>query len=88
MISHQHQLVNLRGEKITGTVKIRLRPGFGIQGMNGEHVEGGPHDLPVAIAQQLIDTNRADAVFDDDLDEPEQRDPAPESRDPRANRRR
>jgi hypothetical protein len=83
----QHQVVNLRGEKISGTVRIRLRPGFAIQ-LAGQHVEGGPHDVPVAIAQQLIDSNRAEPVFDDDVAEPETREPVVEQRDPRANRRR
>jgi hypothetical protein len=88
MSSHQYQVTNLRGEKITGTVRIRLKPGFGIQGVNGEHIEGGPHELPVALAQQLLDSNRADPVFDDEIEQPVNRDPAIESRDPRANRRR
>jgi hypothetical protein len=87
MSSNQHQITNLRGEKITGTVRVRLKPGFGIQ-IAGEHIEGGPHDVPVAIAQQLLESNRADAVFEDDVEQPTNRDPAAESRDPRANRRR
>lgn len=88
MSSHQHQIVNLRGEKIAGTVKVRLRPGIGIQGVAGEHLEGGPHDVPVAIAQQLIDTNRADPVFADDVAKAETRDPAAENREQDSRRRR
>jgi hypothetical protein len=92
MSTNAHTVTNLRGEKITGTVRVRLKPGVGIQGVNGEHVEGGPHDLPVAIAQQLLDSNRADVVLPDDetedVTEVEERDPVVESRDPRANRRR
>ncbi|MFL5481142.1 MAG: hypothetical protein ACJ8AK_03050 [Gemmatimonadaceae bacterium] len=88
MSQHQYTVMNLRGEKITGTVKVKLRPGFGVQGPDGNHLEGGPHDLPVAIAQQLIDTNRADPVFDEDVAQPEQRDPIVEQRDPRTIRRR
>lgn len=87
MTTHQHTITNLRGEKITGTVKVRLRPGFGIQ-LAGEHIEGGPHDVPVAIAQQLLDSNRADIVTPSELEEPETRDPVVESRDPRQLRRR
>lgn len=87
--SQQHTVVNLRGEKITGTVKIRLRPGFGVQ-VDNKHLEDGPHDVPVAIAQQLIDSNRADAVVpgDDSVEQPENREPVVENRDPRVNRRR
>jgi hypothetical protein len=82
MSSNQHQITNLRGERITGTVTLRLKPGIGIQGMNGEHLEGGPHNLPVAIAQQLLDTNRADVVL------VETRDPQAENRDQDSRRRR
>jgi hypothetical protein len=89
MSSHQHQIVNLRGEKITGTVRVKLRPGIGIQDANGNHIEGGPHDVPVAIAQQLFDTNRADPVFpEDEVEAPKNRDPAAENRDPAERRRR
>ncbi len=87
MSTNQHTITNLRGEKITGTVKVRLKPGFGIQ-IAGEHIEGGPHDIPVAIAQQLLESNRADPVFDDDVEQPTNREPAADSRDPRGLRRR
>jgi hypothetical protein len=54
---------DLTGRKFTGGMRVTLRPGFAIR-YGGEHVEGGPHVLPVAIALDLIHTNRADALIE------------------------
>jgi hypothetical protein len=55
-------LVDTTGRIITGDVTIALRPGIGIQGPNGEHLEGGPHTVSVAFAAPLIASGRASVV--------------------------
>lgn len=85
-----HRVTDLAGRTRTGTVRVTLRPGFGVQ-VDGKHVEGGPHNLPLVIAHQLVESNRADVV-DDEGDAPASDDithgdPAATSRDPGVRRR-
>ena len=72
------EIYDLQGRKFSGSLKVKLRPGFGIVGPNGEHIEGGPHVLPLRIAQDLLETNRAFLW----VEEVVERDPVVESRDP------
>lgn len=57
-----HTVVDSTGRRITGDVTIRLRPGIGVVGPNGDHLEGGPHTVPVAFAAPLISSHRASVV--------------------------
>ena len=57
-----HTVIDSTGRRITGEVTIRLRPGIGVVGPNGEHMEGGPHTVPVAFAAPLISSHRATVV--------------------------
>ena len=57
-----HQVVDTTGRRITGDVTIHLRPGVGVIGPTGEHMEGGPHSVPVAFAMPLIASHRASVV--------------------------
>lgn len=55
-------VVDSTGRAITGDVTIQLRPGIGIVGPTGEHLEGGPHTLPLAFAAPLLHSHRASIV--------------------------
>lgn len=77
-------IYDLQGRKFSGELRVRLRPGFGISGPNGEHLEGGPHVLPLRIANDLLVTGRADLVLDDVVSD---RDPVAEHRDPAPSRK-
>lgn len=57
-----HTVIDSTGRRITGDVTIRLRPGIGVVGPSGEHLEGGPHTVPVAFAAPLIASQRASVV--------------------------
>ena len=57
-----HTVIDSTGRRITGDVTIHLRPGVGVSGPNGEHLEGGPHTVPVAFAVPLISSHRASIV--------------------------
>ena len=65
-----HTVIDSTGRRITGDVTIHLRPGVGVVGPNGEHMEGGPHTVPVAFAQPLLSSHRASIVVPN-ADEPE-----------------
>jgi hypothetical protein len=52
-------VVDSTGRRITGSVTITLRPGVGVVGPTGEHLEGGPHTVPVAFAVPLVSSHRA-----------------------------
>lgn len=82
--------LDLTGRKVAGddTVVIRLAPGIGVLGPNGEHLEGGPHTVPSHFAYPLVSTNRAHIVREV-VGAPEgvqHRDPEPESREGRRRR--
>lgn len=78
---------DLVGHTLRGLVHVILHPGQAIRGEDGAHLEGGPHAVPVAVAQELIGAGRAvpapaPAVAHGDpaIDAPG--DPAVEHRDP------
>lgn len=82
------------GKRITGDVTIHLRPGVGVQGPTGEHLEGGPHVVSVAFAAPLITAGRA-TIVQSPVEQPvsgapdgvQQRDPIITSRDGNRGRR-
>jgi hypothetical protein len=54
-------VIDTNGRAVTGDVTIELRPGIGVTGPTGEHLdrENGPHRVPVAFAMPLIMSGRA-----------------------------
>ena len=62
-------VIDSTGRRVTGDVTIRLRPGVGVVGPSGEHLEGGPHTVPVAFAAPLIASHRAAIVHPEPVPE-------------------
>lgn len=52
------KVYDLVGNEADGKVEITLRPGFGVQ-VDNEHLEGGPHSIPINIALQLVTCGKA-----------------------------
>jgi hypothetical protein len=79
--------MDLTGRKVAGgeLVTIRLHPGVGVTGPNGEHMEGGPHEVPAHFAYPIVRTNRA-VVIEGAPAGVEHRDPTPETREGRRRR--
>lgn len=61
------EVYDLAGRKFAGHMQIKLRPGFGVM-VDGKHIEGGPHRVPVAIGVDLIHNNKADPIYGDAAD--------------------
>ena len=63
-------VMDTTGREIKGEVTIELRPGIGVVGPNGDHMEmaNGPHTVSLAFAGPLLSSNRARPVSPDEAE--------------------
>ena len=77
---------DLTGRKFGGTLRVTLRPGFGVS-HDDKHFEGGPHELPLRLGVDLVNSGRA-FISPDDEPPVVAVEPTVETRDPEVRKRR